>query len=428
MATVLASEAPDDLTGELTRLFASEPAAMADPFPLWNRLREQHPTLGFADAHLFSRFSSVKTLIDSPAAGTNSALKGRRAAAVRSRLTGEQKVAFDEVSAFEALYMSRTDGDVHDRLRRIAQRTFTPRRISLIQQVIERTAEELLDASAGNAVIDVMEFAYRLPLIIIGDMLGVPRADLDMLHGWSSKIGRNRGGTEAVALMEAHQALREFRAYVEGMIRDIRQRPRVTDDVSLLADLLDANQGEFLSEIELTAMFVVLLFAGHETTTNLIGSGMRELLIQGEWQRVRDNPDLMSKAVEEILRFVSPVQWTGRVILSPIEIDGVRLQEGDTAMLLLAAANRDPAMFDRPDEFIIERKGSRNHLAFGMGAHFCLGSPLARMEGMIALSALARRYPGLQLATDTFDWQGNAMLRSLVRLPVTTGAGPHQAV
>jgi cytochrome P450 len=408
-----------DLDQELRRLLASEPAAMADPFPLWNRLRNEAPIHYFGETYLFSRSQSVKKLIADSRVGINVLLHGKRAEAARARLSAHEKIAFDEVSAFEATYMSRTDGAVHDRLRRIAQRTFTPVRIAQICEVIQLSADRLLDDAAREPVVDLMQFAYRLPLLIIGDMLGIPQRDLDMVHEWSSKLGRNRGGTEAPALMIAHQAMGEFRTYIEGMIADLRSRPRKVDDISLVGDLLDANQGEILSEVELTAMIVVLLFAGHETTTNLIGSGLLALLQNDQWNRFCSEPTLAPKAIEELLRFVSPVQWVGRFVNEPLEIDGQALVEGDTALLMLAAANRDPQAFADPDVLDIGRGAARNHLAFGMGGHFCLGSPLARMEGVIALMTLARRFPRMRLvAGGAMQWQGNAMLRSLASLPI----------
>jgi cytochrome P450 len=418
------SAGKNGLDEELGRLLASDPAAMVDPFSLWNRLRSAAPVHYFGDAYLFSRNQAVKKLIDDPRGGHNAKLRGKRAEAARARLSADQKIAFDEVSAFEAMYMSRTDGAVHDRLRRIAQRTFTPGRIAQIREVIQVSADRLLDDLAREPVVDMMRFAYRLPLLIIGDMLGIPERDLDMVHGWSSKLGRNRGGTEPAALMEAHQAMGEFRAYVEKMIVDLRARPRKADDISLVGDLLDANQGEILSEVELTAMIVVLLFAGHETTTNLIGSGLLALLQNDQWNRFCAEPTLAPKATEEILRFVSPVQWVGRSVNETMEIDGQTLVEGDTMLLMVAAANRDPEAFTDPDVLDIGRAAARNHLAFGMGSHFCLGSPLARMEGVTAFTTLSRRFPNLRLASDgATRWQGNAMLRGLAELPIELNPG-----
>jgi cytochrome P450 len=216
--------------------------------------------------------------------------------------------------------------------------------------------------------------------------------------------------------------MKEFRAYVEGIMAGLRERPRSTDDIDLLGDLMDANRGESLSDAELVAMFVVLLFAGHETTTNLIGTGLLALLQSGQWTVLRDRLELLPGAIEELLRFVSPVQWIGRNIVTPIEVEGHRLEAGAVPILMLACANRDPEVFASPDVLDVSRQNSASHLAFGMGSHVCLGAHLARMEAIEAFSLLARRFPDVRLATDRFVWQGNAMLRSLAALPVELGA------
>jgi cytochrome P450 len=414
----------DDLRHQVERIFASDPEAIADPYPVWNRVREEAPVMQLGNATLFARNSAVRKLVDDPRCSHNAALKGRSAEAARAALTDSQKVAFDEVSAFEAMYMSRNDGGRHDRLRRVAQRTFTPSRIAAIQKNIEDVAYRLIEELPRDSPANMMQFAYRLPLVIIGNMLSAPEQDLDMIHVWSNKLGRNRGGTDAQALMEAHEALKEFRVYIEDLIRGLRAKTRTEDEVSLVNDLLDAKQGEFLSAEEMTAMFVVLLFAGHETTTNLIGSGLLALLQHNQWQHLCNDIKLAPKAVEELLRFVSPIQWIGRHIAESIEIDGHTLEEGDTIQLLLAAANRDPAAFADPDTLDISRQGSRSHLGFGMGSHFCLGSPLARMEAQTAFMILSRRFPDLKLAAppETLHWTGHGKLRTLVELPIHLGS------
>ncbi|MCR5879586.1 cytochrome P450 [Phenylobacterium sp. J367] len=175
--------------------------------------------------------------------------------------------------------------------------------------------------------------------------------------------------------------------------------------------------------MELCAMFVVLLFAGHETTTNLIGTGLLSLLQhRDQWDLLCAEPDLMRPAVEELVRYVSPVQYLGRHMVAPVEIEGIRLEAGDSVLLMIAAANRDPEVFDDPDRLNIRREGGQFHLGFGMGAHVCLGSHLARMEAVSAFRALSARYPDLSLARVDLAWRGNAKLRSLAALPVHLGA------
>lgn len=410
-----------DLDEKLTRLFASDPKAMADPYPLWNRMREEAPVHFFDNAYLLSSTRAVKKLLADPRATHGAFRTGKRAAAARAALPPDGQRAFDEVSAFEGMYMSRNDGEIHDRLRRIAQRTFTPKRIAQIREVIEDETDRLLTDLSSQDSPDFMTFAYQLPLKIIGDLLAIPEKDLEQVHIWTSKLGRNRGGTEYGPLMEAHEALGEFRELVEGIIEPLKSRPRGDEEIDLVGDLMDANQDESLNDEELVAMFVVLLFAGHETTTNLLSIGLKALLESGEWEKLRDNHELMPNAIEELLRFVTPVQWLGRNIEESMEIDGLQLEDGDGVILLVAGANRDPEVFEDPNTLNIERANSKFHLGFGRGSHICLGSPLARMETSIAFEKLLDRFPDISLATETFDWQGHALLRSMVSLPVKLG-------
>jgi cytochrome P450 len=411
-----------DLDDKLRRLFLSDPAVMADPVPIWTELREAGPVYHHGKVILFTKSRGVKKLINDPRAVHNAAGKGKRAEAARAALPDDGKTAFDVVTAFEGMYMSRNDGETHDRLRRIAQRTFTPKRIGQIGEIIETTAQQYLtDLAAQGPVVDFMEFAYSLPLKIIGDLLAIPGEDLAKVHEWSSRLGRNRGGTDYQPLMDAHRALGEFRAYVTGIIKMLRDRPRSDDEIDLIGDLLDANQQESLDDAELVAMFVVLLFAGHETTTNLIGTGLLSLLRTGEWGRLVGRPDQVSRAVEELVRYVSPVQWLSRNIAEPMEVEGQALSPGDTVLLMIASANRDPELFpDRPEALDIERD-ARGHLGFGRGSHICLGSHLAKMEAISAFTALVNRFPDLKLAAADVTWSGNASLRGLAALPIALG-------
>ncbi|MCR5879587.1 cytochrome P450 [Phenylobacterium sp. J367] len=213
------------LDRDLARLLGSDPDAMVDPYPLWARLRREAPVHAFSNAYLFSRNLSIRELINDPRAAHGAYAHGKRAAAIRAGHSPAGQKAFDEVAAFEALYLSRTDGEAHVRLRRIAQRTFTARRIGQIEALIQAATDAYVDGLAGQATADIMPFAYGLPLKIIGGMLGVPDEDLERVHAWSSKLGRNRGGAEEPALLEAHAALLEFRAYVEAMIGAPPRRP-----------------------------------------------------------------------------------------------------------------------------------------------------------------------------------------------------------
>jgi cytochrome P450 len=416
----LVSAAP--LEAELEALFASEPRALADPFPVYRALSELGAVVQWGPMVLVTRYADVKPLLRDGVRYSN----GFRAAGsfyeqVRSRLTERYRVAFDDVTAFEALYMSRTDGDAHKRLRQIAHRAFTPRRIAQLAGATQRYVDAILDPLAGSGISDLMGLAYWVPLMIIGDLLGAPQADRAAIHEWSSKLGRNRGGTEPEPLMDAHLAMVEFRRYVDGVIEEHRRLPGSGD---LVTALMDAEQGERLSADELAAMFVVLLFAGHETTTNLIGNGILALLREpDQWRTICQDTTLIPGAVEELLRFVSPTQFLGRLPLQDVEIAGVPVSAGQTVRPMLVCANRDSQTFGAPDRLDVRRSNARDHVALGFGPHFCLGASLARLEAEIALRTLARRFPDVELAADdaALEWTGNCSLRRLRALPVRLG-------
>jgi cytochrome P450 len=266
---------------------------------------------------------------------------------------------------------------------------------------------------------DVIEdLAYPLPVRVISEMLGVPPEDHTTFRGWSHELARSLDpnpfpSTETIDRLKA--ALDAFDEYFRGLIAERRRSPR--DD--LVSSLIEAEEkGDRLSEAELLATLRLLLVAGHETTVNLIGNGTLALLRHPQQlQLLRDDPSLAASAVEEVLRYDPPVQLTGRIALEDIEIAGVTVQKGLGVVLLLGAANRDPDRFPDPERFDVTRNDD-NHLAFGFGPHFCLGAPLARLEGQAALSTLVRRFQGLALQVEEPQYKENIVLRGLAALPV----------
>jgi cytochrome P450 len=255
--------------------------------------------------------------------------------------------------------------------------------------------------------------------MVVGDLLEVSATDIEMIHGWSSAIGRNRRGVDPDALMGALDAIGEFRVYIGEAIERQRRSPR---ESMLVGELLEAQEGERLTAEELTAMFVILLFAGHETTTGLIANGLAELLRRrDQWRLLAGRPQLAPAAVEELLRFVSPVQWTWRVAAADYPCAGAVIPAGTTVALMIAGANRDPDVFKRPDELDLNRGNAGHHVAFGLGPHFCIGNALARLEAEIALRTLAERFPRMELSDQPLHWRGNAMLRQLASVPVRLG-------
>jgi cytochrome P450 len=314
----------------------------------------------------------------------------------------------------------------HTRLRRLVSRAFTRPMVARLEPRIEEiTARLLADARARGGPVDVIEsLAYPLPVAVISELLGVPEEDRARFVGWSHALARALDPEflippEQRGLQHASRA--EFAEYIRGLAAQRRARPG-EDLISALVGVRDSGDG--LTENELIATCILLLIAGHETTGNLIGNGTLALLRHpAQLARLRAEPALLDRAVEELLRYDSPVQLTGRVALADAEVDGVAVPRGAMTLLLIGAANRDPAAYDRPEELDITREPTR-HLAFGQGLHFCLGAPLARLEARIALRAL------LDGGGDGGDgpapagepgWKDNIVLRGLSRLPVTLG-------
>jgi cytochrome P450 len=410
------------LDSRLDEILASQPAAMSDPYPIWRDLRETAPVVRHGAVVLVNSHEEVKRRArDKVALSNRGGIDGTLFAANRERLDPEQRRAQGEIAKFESHYVSRSDGDQHERLRNVCHRAFTPRRIVHMEEMLTEFTEQLLDGLPADETIDFRErFAYRLPMMAISEMLGVHDDRQEAINLWSNRLARNRGGDQPDAVMAAHEAMSEFRNYVENVLVPARRAEPSTD---LVSALMEAEGSERLTGEEMTANFVVLLFAGHETTTNLIALGLRELLLdRRQWQRLIDDPTMIPGAIEELLRWVSPVQWISRVAALDQEIAGVDVSRGDAVHLVLGAANRDPAVFADPETLDVGRADAGEHLALGFGPHFCLGNALARLEARIAMEALVRRFPDIDLAGEPESWTGAAMLRTITDLPVVMGA------
>lgn len=406
----------------LRALLASDVDALADPYPLYRELRERSPVHELGAVVVLARYADVKAAARDSARLSSRIFTSDRDAEAVAAMSEEGRRAHRAVAEYDANIVSHSDGEQHARLRRIAHRAFTPRRIAEMRDAVQRYTDDLLEPLTGDEVADVKVLAYRLPLMVISDMLGVPEPDRALIHGWSEAIGRSRGVVDADRLIDAERALAEFGAYVGALADELRRCP---GDSSLVAALLGAEEEERMTADELTSTFVFLLFAGHETTTNLVATGLLDLLRHpDQWRRLCADPDgAAPAAVEELLRFSSPVQLIQRVAVEAVEYGGVRIPAGRHVVGLLGSANRDPGAFERPDELDVERDAKPGHIDFGFGPHFCLGASLARLEGQVALSTLARRFPDMELAVEPGElrWGGNAMLRSLETLPVRLG-------
>jgi len=313
--------------------------------------------------------------------------------------------------------MLNSDPPNHTRLRTLVNKAFTARTIRNLTARIQEIVDSLIDANADRGEMEaITDFAYPLPITVIAEMLGVPAEDRDFFRDQSQKIAVALGPIEDMDV--AMQALDGRNRLIEYFNELIPKRKEDPDEDVITAMLHAEEAGDFLSHGELLAMLLLLLVAGHETTVNLIGNGTLALLRHPEQlERLRNEVGIERSAVEELLRYDSPVQFTGRLVKQDVEIDGRRIKAGQGITTIVASANRDPDVFDDPDTLDLTRTPC-NHLSFSAGIHFCLGAQLARLEGQVALSTLVRRFPKLELATEDLRWRPAPILRGLQALPV----------
>jgi pimeloyl-[acyl-carrier protein] synthase len=315
--------------------------------------------------------------------------------------------------------ISMTDPPEHTRLRRLVSRSLAPRVLDALRPAIESVVGELLDAVADGSSFDAIdEFAYPLPAIVIARLLGAPDDARGDFMRWSKDIVDfvGTGHPDPTRARRTERTLQEFRRFLEPVILDRRRRPR-EDLMSLLAS--PAEDGDRLTD-EVVSTCIVLLFAGHETTANLLGNGLLALLRNpSQLSLLRERPDVTAPAVEELLRYDSPVQRNRRLATTDVTLHGETIRAGDPVMVFLGAANRDPSVFDEPDVLDLERSPN-HHLAFGHGIHFCVGAALSRLEAPIALRALLDRYPRLRLDDEEPSWRHNITFRGLNSLILRT--------
>jgi pimeloyl-[acyl-carrier protein] synthase len=390
------------------------PEVHEDPYPLYHRLRAEDPVhrspLGF---WVLTRHADVLAVLRDPRMSRDPR-RSERVALLRASAEVDELLAAEE-AAPSMLFVDPPD---HTRLRTLVNKAFTPAAVERLRPRVEELVAGLLDRAAGTGAMDVVEeLAYPLPVTVICELFGVPEADRDRFRAWSRGLVHLLDPLVAAdALERALQARQALRGYLGELIAERRAHPAG----DLLTALIAAeDQGHQLSEAELVSMCVLLLVAGHETTVNLIANGMLALLRDPQARaRLRADPALARSAVEELLRYDSPVQFTSRHALEDLDVGGRRVRAGETVVAVLGAANRDPAQFPDPDRLDLARAPNR-HLAFGGGIHFCLGAPLARMEAAVAIPALLARLPGLELGPEPPVRRDTVTLRGLASLPVT---------
>lgn len=378
-----------------------------DPYPLYDRLRRENPVhRGSSGRWLLTRYEDCSSVLRDPAMST-----------AQREAKGDSDEA-QLLAAYLSNLMLFNDPPDHTRLRGLVNKAFTPRVIERLRPRITELVDELLDMAAEAGSIDVIaELGRPLPVTVIAEMLGVPAEDRATFRGWSEALAHTVDpNMDAEAADRAAVAGVEFMAYFTNMAEERRQDPQH----DLLSGLAAAEEeGDRLTADELVTNCILLLIAGHETTTNLIGNGTLALLRNpAELSRWREDPSLAKTAVEELLRYDSPVHLTARTAMEDVTVGDTEVKAGETLSLLLAAANRDPAEFADPAVLDIGRAENR-HLALSSGPHFCLGAALARAEGQIALTALITRFPRLELTVDELEWNPTTTLRGLRALPLS---------
>ena len=366
---------------------------LADPYPHYRSLRERDPVhLDEArNCWLITRYDDVVAMLRDD-----------------ERFSAEQPVG-------ASMLVSNPPG--HTRLRTLVSKAFTARTVSRLAPRVQEIVDGLLDGVAARGEMEaISEFAYPLPITVIAEMLGVEPERRDFFREASTKIAVALGpATDQRVETRANEGRTQLVGYFEELIAKRKAEPR-EDLVSALVQAED--RGDFLGHGELLAMVLLLLVGGHETTVNLIGNGLLALLRNPDQLKLlRTEEGIEKRAVEELLRYDSPVQYTGRIAKEDIEIGGKRITAGQSVRAIFAAANRDAEVFEHPDELDLRREPCP-HIAFGVGIHFCLGAALARLEGQIAISTLVRRFPGLRLAKERLRWRPAPVLRGLEALPV----------
>jgi cytochrome P450 len=406
------------LVRDVRALFTLEPAVLQCPYPLYERLRDEAPVLQYDDSTLIvSRYAEARAAYLDPERFPAATERGVRFAGKLDLLSEDDRRMLDEQLSFEKLFTTNLNGPDHRRVRGAAQRAFSPRRVIELKASIESISAELLGDCAVNDELDFMQIASRLPRYVIMDMLAVPRSDADQLKKWSDDLNIVRTMLLPENVRIAYDALTNFRAYVADLVKRHRRSGNVG---GLVADLLSAQDSNRVSDEEIVATFVHLLFAGHETTKDLIGNAVCALLRHpDQWHRLTHDPSLAARAVEEVLRWDPPVQFFQRVAARGAELGGAPIAEGSFVILLNAAANRDPEEFTDPDRFDITRHPN-DHLSFGHGIHFCIGAPVARLEGQTILTMLASHFPDMAFAADPENFRivPNISLRGYESLPV----------
>jgi cytochrome P450 len=396
-----------------------DPSVKANPYPSYATLRQAAPVYRLSNPNsapiwVITRYEDVLSVFKD----------SRFVKDANRALTVEQlaqrpfaKPEYQHISTLLTQHMLATDPPNHTRLRSLVSKAFTPNRIAQLRPRIQEIANELLDSMGSNTVVDLIDtYAFPLPIQVITEMLGIPTEDRDKFRQWSNILISGFGqGVPEPAFVDAAQ---KFYDYLLDLV--IARKAKPTGD--MISDLVAVEeQGQRLNQDELISMIWLLIVAGHETTVNLIGNGVLALLQNPEQlAKLKQDPTLITSAVEEFLRYNGPVETsTLRFASEDILIGGQLIPKGEMVLVVIASADHDANQFSEPEKLDIVRANNR-HVAFGHGIHFCIGAPLARLEGQIAINTLLQRKPDLHLATEVADllWRSGTLIRGVRTLPV----------
>ncbi len=391
-----------------------DPEVLANPYPLYHRLREEDPVHWdpYLHAWVVTGYDDVVNVL------THFSADRAPSPEFFESLGAAEVSPVAKVMVKQMLFM---DAPAHTRLRKLAAPAFMPARVRVLRDHIAQIATKLIDdvQARGNGHIDVLaDFAEPLPAIVTAEMLGVPPEDHVKLKDWSGMFAGMLGNFQhnPDRLADALYGVESLSAYFQNNILEQKKKPRPGLVHSLMSTVVD---GDRLTDEEIVANCIVTMVGGQETTTNLIGNGMLTLLRNPEQaDQLRAHNEIMPEAVEELLRYESPSQQTARLAPSDTMLGGKQIHKRDAVIAVMAAANRDPGRFPDPDRLDFERSDNR-HVAFGWAAHFCFGAPLARIEGQIAFETLLERFPKLELTDEKLVWRENLGLRGLKSLPLT---------
>ncbi|WP_157183178.1 cytochrome P450 [Sciscionella marina] len=436
MTTFTDSQIPpalSDVDPELHHaLTGGEIASTADPYPLYRKLRGDYPVADISGAVWVFRYDDVATVLQHPDMSTDD-----RNSAAHQTQQAQGALSAPYLAQLDDQSFLHRDPPEHTRLRKLVAKGFTPRRVEALRGFIQRFVEDVLDEAIRRGGLDVVaELAYPLPIAVICELIGIPDTDRAFVASWPRTqlcCSFESGSLKAAAELdqaggesrqvEADRLQQQLRDYFGWLIDHRRDNPGKDLVSALLAAEADGGQ---LSIEEINATLRLLFVAGYENAVNLLGHGTLALLRHpDQWVALRDDPTLAAGAVDEVLRYDAPFQFTRRVALTDVDLGGYRITRGRHVLAFIAAANRDPAHFDDPDRFDIHRTGTR-HLAFGSGIHACLGGPLARMQAEITFTTLTQRLVNPRLAADPPRYRPD-VFRSLESLSINLSRTPAAA-